>query len=194
VFDTETTGLPISWKAPISDLQNWPRVVQLAWAEFDKRCQKTSEYSYVILPDGYKIPKTAEEIHGISTAKAKRVGVPAAKVFGLFAESLSGASVVIAHNLSFDANVVGAEFLRLGIRYQLGRKTQVCTKVASTELCALPGPYGHKWPTLAELHLKLFGKKVKQTHRASQDVAICSKCFFELRRLGIIRIAARSAR
>jgi len=33
-FDTETTGLPKNWKAPIEDLNNWPRLVQLAWLEW----------------------------------------------------------------------------------------------------------------------------------------------------------------
>ena len=31
IFDTETTGLPKRWDAPISDTNNWPRIVQLAW-------------------------------------------------------------------------------------------------------------------------------------------------------------------
>lgn len=30
-FDTETTGLPGSWSAQATDLENWPRLVQLAW-------------------------------------------------------------------------------------------------------------------------------------------------------------------
>jgi hypothetical protein len=30
-FDTETTGLPKNYKAPVTDLNNWPRLVQLAW-------------------------------------------------------------------------------------------------------------------------------------------------------------------
>ena len=34
-FDTETTGLPRSWKAPITDSNNWPRLVQIAWLVFD---------------------------------------------------------------------------------------------------------------------------------------------------------------
>ena len=29
IFDTETTGLPRNFKAPITDTDNWPRVVQL---------------------------------------------------------------------------------------------------------------------------------------------------------------------
>jgi len=30
-FDTETTGLPRNYKAPATDLANWPRLVQIAW-------------------------------------------------------------------------------------------------------------------------------------------------------------------
>jgi len=30
-FDTETTGLPKNWKAPVEQLDNWPRLVQIAW-------------------------------------------------------------------------------------------------------------------------------------------------------------------
>ena len=31
IFDTETTGLPRNYNAPISDSENWPRAVQIAW-------------------------------------------------------------------------------------------------------------------------------------------------------------------
>ncbi len=35
-FDTETTGLPRNWQAPLEDLDNWPRLVQLAWLLMDE--------------------------------------------------------------------------------------------------------------------------------------------------------------
>ena len=35
IFDTETTGLPKRWKAPITDSDNWPRCVQIAWQLHD---------------------------------------------------------------------------------------------------------------------------------------------------------------
>ena len=35
IFDTETTGLPKKWNAPISDSANWPRCIQLAWQLHD---------------------------------------------------------------------------------------------------------------------------------------------------------------
>lgn len=188
VFDTETTGRPASRQAPISDVDNWPRVVQLAWEAFDTRGRKTGARASVIRPDGFKIPKDAERIHGISTAIAKRTGVPVTEALDAFVEALSKASVVVAHNFSFDASVLGAEFYRLGIRHPFRHKTHVCTMEAATKFCGLPGRYGFKWPTLPELHFKLFGENVKETHDAAADVATCSKCFFELKRLGVVRV------
>lgn len=188
VFDTETTGLPASYDAPPSDIDNWPRVVQLAWEAFDARGRKTGARSSVIFPDGFKIPKEAERIHGISTEIAKRTGVPIAKELDAFVEALSEASVIVAHGFKFDAGVLGAEFYRRGIQHQFLHKTPVCTMEDATEYCALPGPRGFKWPKLPELHFKLFGKEVKETHDAAADVAICSKCFFELKRLGVVRV------
>ena len=35
IFDTETTGLPKRWDAPITDTNNWPRCVQIAWQLHD---------------------------------------------------------------------------------------------------------------------------------------------------------------
>ncbi len=35
IFDTETTGLPKNYKAPVSDSENWPRAVQLSWQLHD---------------------------------------------------------------------------------------------------------------------------------------------------------------
>ena len=37
IFDTETTGLPLDWKAPLTNFENWPRCVQLAWQMHDKK-------------------------------------------------------------------------------------------------------------------------------------------------------------
>lgn len=175
VFDTETTGLPASYQAPPSDVDNWPRVVQLAWETFDIHGRKTGARSFVIRPDGFKIPKDAEGIHGISTAIANRTGVPVAKALDAFVEALRKASVIVAHNFKFDANILGAEFYRLEIRHQFRGKTHVCTMEAATEYCALPGRYGFKWPKLPELHYELFGEKVRETHNAAADVATCSK-------------------
>ena len=35
IFDTETTGLPKRFDAPITDTDNWPRCIQIAWQLHD---------------------------------------------------------------------------------------------------------------------------------------------------------------
>lgn len=189
VFDTETTGLPRSRNATVSDVDNWPRIVQIAWEAFDNRDRKTDSQAYIIRPNGFTIPKDAERVHGISTSIAKKSGVPVAEALDAFVQILSQSTVVVGHNLKFDTDVLGAEFHRLGMGNPFRGKTQTCTMLATTQFCALPGHYGYKWPTLPELHSKLFGKSVKETHDAAADVATCSKCFFELKRRGIVKIA-----
>mgnify|MGYP000918698227 CR=1 FL=1 len=67
VLDTETTGLPKKWKAPLTDFENWPRMVQIAWQCHDLKGKFLFAKNHVIIPDGYSIPKDVEEIHGIST-------------------------------------------------------------------------------------------------------------------------------
>ncbi len=52
VYDTETTGLPKNWNAPISDSDNWPRCVQIAWQLHDKLGKQISNDKIIIQPDG----------------------------------------------------------------------------------------------------------------------------------------------
>jgi len=188
VFDTETTGLPKNWRAPASDVANWPRVVQLAWEAYDKEGQKTGTEGYIVRPDGFQIPKDAEQIHGISTIKARRDGRALVDVLESFTRAVEGAQVIVSHNISFDENVVLAEFHRVDRPSRLHMKARVCTKEAATDFCQIPGQYGFKWPTLAELYFRLFKKELQEAHDASRDVSACARCFFELKRLGVIRI------
>jgi len=184
VFDAETNGLPKTYDAPVEYLANWPRVVQLAWAEYDGRGKHQSAASHIIRPDGFNIPKEAERIHGISTAMAKRKGRTIRYVLGQFAAAVERRSMLVAHNLSFDIPIVGAEFLRAEQTNVLAGRQGFCTMKIGTDVCRIPGRYGYKWPTLTELYWHLFGTSPGATHRADSDVDICAKCFLELKRLG----------
>jgi hypothetical protein len=62
---------------------------------------------------------------------------------------------------------------------------------ASTDFCALPGSYGYKWPKLSELHMKLFDEDFEEAHDASVDITACAKCFWELKRKGIINLRVK---
>ena len=67
------------------------------------------------------------------------------------------AKYLIAHNMQFDINVLGAELLRLNVT-PAKEATKVCTMKEGTNYCKIPSFRGYKWPTLTELHTKLFGE------------------------------------
>lgn len=184
-FDTETTGIPRNYKAPASDLTNWPRIVQLAWLTTDADGHEIGCAEYLIKPDGYEIPNDAAKIHGITTKMANKTGTELNIVLAIIEKDLMNANIIVAHNMQFDEKVLGAELLRTGRPNIVTTKTKICTMQLSTEFCQLPGPYGYKWPTLQELHLKLFNSSFKGAHRALLDVRACAACFFELKRRGI---------
>ena len=94
IFDTETTGLPKRWDAPISDLNNWPRVVQLAWQLHDEDGSLVSNKTYVIKPVDFDIPFESEKVHGISTLLATQIGEKIQTVFSEFLKDLSSASYI----------------------------------------------------------------------------------------------------
>jgi len=187
-FDTETTGLPKNWKAPISDLDNWPRMIQLAYLLYDSEGNKMAGGDFIIKPVGFTIPDEAARIHGISTDRAEREGKDLMTVLSEFQAAVDQATYLVAHNMSFDEKIVGAEFLRNKLQNRLQAKRRICTMQSSTNYCALPGPYGYKWPKLEELHHKLFQKGFDEAHNAAADVSAMTKCFWELKRLGVVAV------
>jgi DNA polymerase III epsilon subunit-like protein len=185
-FDTETSGLPADWTAPASAVDNWPRLVQIAWISCDAEGRTTASHEYLIRPQGFEISRQATELHGISTARARREGVALSPVLVEFAAAVSEASTVVGHNLDFDVKGTRAEWIRAGMADSLADKPLCCTMKASTEYCQLPGRYGFKWPRLDELHAKLFREGFTDAHSALADTEACMRCFFRLRELGVV--------
>lgn len=186
-FDTETTGLPNNYNAPIEDLDNWPRLVQLAWVIYDENAEQKTGANFIIKPEGFVIPEQASRVHGITTEKAAKEGRPLISVLEEFARAVGDSKLLIAHNISFDEKIIGAEFLRKNITHNFFNTVKFCTMKESTDLCQLPGNYGdYKWPRLSELHIKLFGKDFADAHDALADVNACARCFFELIGRGIV--------
>lgn len=185
-FDTETTGLPRNWKAPLSDLNNWPRLVQLAWLHYDKDGNKIGGNNSIIKPDGFTIPSEASRIHGISNDRAMSEGVGLQGVLNDFHNLITQSSYLVAHNMSFDEKIVGAEFLRKNMTNSIVTKNRVCTMEKSTNYCKLDGPYGYKWPKLSELHHKLFGTGFEEAHNAAVDITATAKCFWQMKKIGVI--------
>lgn len=185
-FDTETTGIPKNWKAPASDTSNWPRLVQLAWQLYDDEETLLESKNVIIKPDNFVIPKESSNVHGITTEKAYVEGKDLTMILSEFENKLKQANLLIAHNMSFDEKIIGAEFYRLSNRNPLSKIKKLCTMEKTTNICKIDGPYGYKWPKLQELHYFLFNVKFEDAHNAEADIQATADCFFELKRRKLI--------
>ena len=146
IFDTETTVLPKNYNASVTDTDNWPRVVQIAWQLHDVSGRLLENRDFLIRPDGFNIPFDAERIHGISTDLAMQKGSGLTEVLALFNEVLKKSKFVVGHNVGFDINVLSCEYFRAG-KDTLLQEVPVldtCTEKTAV-ICEIPGGKGGKF-------------------------------------------------
>jgi DNA polymerase III subunit epsilon len=194
-FDVETNGLAKSQKGAYTDIENWPRVVQLAWAICEEGGENCLRKNFIIFPKDFDISEKMSLIHGITIARAEKEGILINKVLEEFNYDLNRANLIVAHNIEFDLPVLNAEFIRHKIKTPLLEKEKYCT-MKSPEIvtyCKIPSSItmGYKWPSLSELHNKLFNKSFEDSHNAAADVDACMNCFFALKKRKIIKIPGR---
>ena len=189
IFDTETTGLPKKWNAPVTDSDNWPRCIQLAWQLHDDNGKLINNKSFLIKPVDYDIPYESEKVHGISTELAKQDGVDLSDVIDKFLFDLDKAKYLVGHNVKFDINIIAAELYRLGIvsKFSDLKVIDTCTETTAN-LCKIKGGRAgkFKYPTLIELYDFLFNDSFDQAHNASADVEATARSFLELIRSNIL--------
>jgi len=187
-FDTETTGIPKNYNAPISDVGNWPRLVQIGYIVMEGK-QSLHEHEAIIKPEGFEIPAEASSVHKITTERALTEGTALIAVLDEFTFWVNQCGVVIGHNVSFDVNIVGAEFFRMYGKSPLEGKKTVDTMVLGTNFCQIPRGNGrYKYPKLHELYRKLFDKDMGEAHTALQDISNTAECYFAMVERGVIEI------
>ncbi|UBZ08459.1 DNA polymerase III subunit alpha [Salegentibacter mishustinae] len=183
IFDTETTGLPKRWDAPLTDSDNWPRCIQIAWQLHDEMGRLVESQDYLVKPEGFNIPYDAEKVHGISTELAAEEGISLTEMLQKFQEALNKTKFVVGQNVGFDLNIMGAEFHREAMENNLQELPvlDTCTEVTA-QMCKIPGGRGGKFklPTLTELHEFLFDEPFGEAHNATADVEATTRCFLEL--------------
>lgn len=196
-FDCESNGLPKDYKAPMQVVDNWPRVIQLAWLLSDYEGNTINQGERLIRPDCWTVPKEKFWIdHGFSQEKSMKEGIWIRQALTEFLEDQTKCELMVSHNIAFDYNVVGAEMIRYKMK---GKKVdKICTMETTINFCCIPfeGQRAYmskkegkfKWPKLEELYKVLFKKDFEAAHSAGGDVAALKECFFELVKRGIIKL------
>lgn len=201
-FDTETNGSPRKRKRgepkpTMRDVDHWPRVIEVAWALSTFAGERVSQENHLIYPDGWEIPdEPFWQEHQFSTVKSLADGENFTEVGVRFLQDVQRAAVLVGHNIDFDYNVMGAEFLRYGLKGD-HRPYRVCTMLAGQSYLKLPFPnqkrpyrFQQNWhpPRLEQLYEGLFNQPLAFQHRAAGDRDATEKCFFELVRRGVIKL------
>lgn len=205
VFDTETTGLPEGYPS-FYDTAKWPHVVQLSYCLYDCTLNKIIIENDHIISIGNDVvisPKSIE-MHKITKEISQNKGIPIERALESFNVCVQTADILMAHNFSFDKRMLIVEHIRSVNRAQTIRnytlknqkqlfsshKREFCTMKESKDFCnikAISSKNGEeyiKFPSLSELHQKLFGFLPDQMsiHNSLIDVRLCLKCGLELLR------------
>lgn len=171
----------------MEELQNWPRLVQLAWLVCDESGAEVDRGNEIIYPVNFDIPDEAADIHGITTERAMKEGKYIEDVMPFFLSDIKRSNLLVAHNIAFDEKIMGAELLRLEMDPNLIQIPKLCTMKRATRFCNLPGQYGGlKWPKLSELHQILFNEDFDNAHDALADVIACARCYWRLKELHLV--------
>ena len=173
IFDTETTGLI---RSRIIPLTRQPCVIELYACLCDEAGEIVDELDQIICPP-VAVTQEITNITGITPEMVKGMP-PFVAVKDRFLSMAMRADEVVAHNLAFDMGIIDFEFRRLNIS-MLWPAKKTCT-VEMTEHIK-----GHRLK-LSALHEYLFGEPFEGAHRAKVDVNALRRCFFELRKRGIL--------
>ena len=200
VFDVETSGL-----LPKNSYQQFPHILQLSYIVYDTvtRTAEKKYNAYIKVADDVVITDEITELTGITREKCDEDGIPILEALYAMYLDYTACDCVIAHNLKFDAIMLGVELERHDAPAELRNlmnhdyetktnKTRYCTMMNSIELCAIrvdavnkkgePFSY-NKWPKLSELHHHFFGFVPRGLHDSLVDVEVCLKCYLKLQEI-----------
>ncbi len=185
LFDVSTNGKPKNWKAHYSDTFSWPKLIHLCWLLYDKKGELTEEGDYLITPAGMEVDPESLRRAGINEQDLDEKGVSVRDALISFDKALENAMYVFSFNQQYNENVVLAEFYRANMDQHLSQTERFCLMRESTYYCKIPGREGgYKWPTLTQLHTKLFNSSYEGVGNAQKDLMAISRCFNRLLTLG----------
>lgn len=195
-YDTETAGF-ISGKKTFDD-PTQAFALQLGALLCDEEGNELAEVNQIIKANNRYINPQTIDIHGITNKIADEKGVEEVTVLEEYAKLLATEPMRVCHNAKFDEKFLEQMFQRnLDKLSDYGRSryylesTVFCTMQdkAIKKWCDLKNVKGHiKPPKLSELYMLLFEETFENEHDAMADTRATKRCFFELKKKGIVTI------
>ena len=179
--DTETTGVPIDENANYKNIDNWPRIKQIAWIVYKKDGTFDSSFNiYITESDRTDI---------ISVDNTHKGTAPIYLTLNSFLDSLYYCDVIVGHNIDYDVKVILCELYRFGKdTAKLESIQRFCTMKNSVDICGFDTRRGDRYPKLQELYSKLFHQPFDNAHDAYCDIKATADCFWKIFNDGLLSL------
>ena len=188
IFDTETSGLPYRTRAEgytYTNLDHFKdaRLLSISWIILDNNNNIVSKDTYYIIPDNFEISADSIKIHGLTKEFLVENGITIHELLsnlnGLFEKY--NITLLIAHNISFDINILKSELYRYKYNLTLEKIKNIptfCTMFVSQSKMKVK-----KWPKLADAYKYYYNEEITNAHSAESDTFHCYKVYLKLSEL-----------
>jgi len=181
-IDTETSGIPDSFNIPVSEPDQWPAIIQLAWIVVDLDGNLVKEENHYLKNRGVKIDPRSYQMHRITVEDLKKKGVSKRGMLKrLYKDIKRYNALVVAHFVEFDIKMLAVENIRLRLDLDLHQLPTYCTMLNSAGENRHPD---RSYPSLGELYRHYFNKPMKNEHDALCDARAAAECFLEMTEKG----------
>ncbi|WP_258104556.1 3'-5' exonuclease [Marinoscillum sp. MHG1-6] len=184
--DVETSGMPSSIKSPITRLDKWPYLIQIAWQIYDFERNLIKTENHFVYEEGISIDIESQKIHGITLDELRIKGKPRRLVIERFIADYNYYNpILVGHFVELDHKMLQVAMIRSGLENILADARSFCTMIASKAM----NPFKKgKYLKLEELYNRLFVSKIDRTHDALLDVQATVKCYFQLAEQRLLEI------
>lgn len=185
IFDCSSLNGYTNFKASFNDTDAWPRLLHLSWMLLGEDFKPLEDFDCIARIDGVEIDEKSMEKAHIDAEDVRKKSTPIAEILDKFAATADKATYLFAHNLNYNENIIGAEFVRAKKSIRFFSKKRHCLMEEGTYYCKIPSRgSGYKYPSLAELHAACFGQAYKPAGNARADVIAAARCFIKMMKTG----------
>jgi DNA polymerase III epsilon subunit-like protein len=181
IFDCSALAGKTDYKANFTETNAWPRLIHISWILLNSEYKPIGDADYIVDSKNFIIDdKSKEKAHIDDEDIAKKI-MSVDEILDKFSESVEKAEYIFAHNLNYNENILGAEYVRNKKSINMFSKKRYCLMEEGTYFCKIPAKGGgFKFPTLPELHAACFGQSYGPPGNARADVIAAARSFIKL--------------
>ncbi|MCZ2101147.1 MAG: hypothetical protein LC107_06385 [Chitinophagales bacterium] len=185
IFDCSALAGKTNYKANFTETEAWPRLIHISWILLNQEYKPIADADYIVQSSQFKIDEKSKEKAHIDDEDIQKKALPINEILDKFSEAVEQAEYLFSHNLNYNENILGAEYVRAKKSISMFSKKRFCLMEEGTYFCKIPAKGGgFKFPTLPELHASCFGQSYGPAGNARADVIAAARSFIKLMKTG----------